>query len=111
MDSAVQREYNCETEVVKSRIVNYWSAQSDSFMIQREEELQSGQHQIWARELLSHLQGKTGLRILDVGCGCGFFSLLLAENGHYVTGIDLTGDMVLHSRELAGRHGIRAETE
>lgn len=42
MNSAVQRDYNRETEVVKSRIVNYWSARSDSFMAQREEELQSG---------------------------------------------------------------------
>ena len=109
MNSAVQRDYNRETEVVKSRIVNYWSARSDSFMAQREEELQSGQHQIWAWELLSHLQGKTGLRILEVGCGCGFFSLLLAESGHHVTGIDLTEDMVLHSRELARQHGIQAE--
>lgn len=109
MDSAVQRDFNCETEVVKSRIVNYWSARSDSFMTQREAELQSGQHQIWARELLSHLHGKTGLRILDVGCGCGFFSLLLAESGHHVTGIDLTEDMVMHSRELARQHGIQAE--
>ncbi|MGJ8682419.1 class I SAM-dependent methyltransferase [Paraglaciecola sp.] len=28
-------------------------------------------------------------RILDVGCGAGYFSLELAREGHYVTGIDI----------------------
>ena len=36
-----------------------------------------------------------------MGCGAGFFSILLAKLGHEVTGIDLTPDMIIHSRELA----------
>ena len=38
------------------------------------------------------------LRILDVGCGAGFFSVLLANEGHRVTGIDLTPAMMLRRK-------------
>ncbi len=94
---------------VKTRVVNYWNGRADSFKIQREEELHSEQHQIWAGELLSHLNGRKGLRILDVGCGCGFFSMILAEKEHHVTGIDLTENMIRRGRELSGKYGIEVE--
>lgn len=50
MDTAVQRDYYRETGTVKKRIENYWNGRSESFMEQREEELHSGQHQIWAEK-------------------------------------------------------------
>lgn len=34
------------------------------------------------------------LRVLDLGCGTGLFSLALAEAGHQVLGIDLSGGML-----------------
>ena len=52
-------------------------------------------------EIDKYLPEKEHLRILDVGCGAGFFSILLTKRGHQVTGIDLTPDMILHARELA----------
>ena len=36
-----------------------------------------------------------------MGCGTGFFTILLAKEGHDVTGIDLTPDMIAHAKELA----------
>ena len=49
------------------------------------------------------------LRILDVGCGAGFFSVLLAKEGHQVTGIDLTPDMVKNARLLASEEKTDCE--
>ena len=46
------------------------------------------------------------LKILDVGCGAGFFSVLLAKEGHTVTGIDLTPDMIAGAKELAKEEGV-----
>ncbi len=97
----------------KERITNYWTKRSDSFMKQRRAELHSDMADKWRKELdvfLSTLP-KDKLKILDVGCGAGFFSILLAKMGHEVTGIDLTPDMIVHSRELAEEEGVSCAFE
>ena len=53
------------------------------------------------KEITRHIPQGEKLKILDVGCGAGFFSILLAKYGHEVTGIDLTPDMIRHAQELA----------
>ncbi|GAA0657140.1 methyltransferase domain-containing protein [Kitasatospora atroaurantiaca] len=40
------------------------------------------------RQLTEQLDGLTGLRVLDVGCGQGTQALRLARAGHVVTGLD-----------------------
>jgi 2-polyprenyl-6-hydroxyphenyl methylase/3-demethylubiquinone-9 3-methyltransferase len=50
-------------------------------------------------ELQAHF-GKRPLDVLDVACGAGFLAIPLAEEGHQVTGIDLSGD----SLDVARRH-------
>ncbi|MGK4583687.1 class I SAM-dependent methyltransferase [Kitasatospora sp. HPMI-4] len=41
-----------------------------------------------ARQLAEQLAGRSGLRVLDVGCGQGTQALRLARAGHLVTGLD-----------------------
>jgi ubiquinone/menaquinone biosynthesis C-methylase UbiE len=41
-----------------------------------------------------------GLRLLDVGCGSGYFARQMAERGARVTGADLSPRMVEHARRL-----------
>ncbi|WP_231591063.1 class I SAM-dependent methyltransferase [Saccharothrix sp. ST-888] len=41
-----------------------------------------------ARQLAEQLAGRTGLHVLDVGCGQGTQALRLARAGHLVTGLD-----------------------
>ena len=44
-----------------------------------------------------------------MGCGAGFFSVLLAREGHQVTGIDLTPDMIKNARQLAEEEKVSCE--
>ena len=72
------------------RIESYWSKRSNDFSDLRIEELNSDKRQLWQDEIISNLPDKEHLKVLDVGCGPGFFSVILASLGHDVVGIDLT---------------------
>ncbi|AEF96951.1 class I SAM-dependent methyltransferase [Methanotorris igneus] len=52
---------------------------------------------------------KRKMKILDVGCGTGFLSLILAELGHEVVGIDLSEGMLNKAREKAKNLGLDIE--
>nr|WP_280518530.1 class I SAM-dependent methyltransferase [Lederbergia wuyishanensis] len=47
-----------------------------------------------------------GNRILDLACGTGELSVLLAEAGYEVTGVDLSEDMLMVAREKAESKGL-----
>jgi SAM-dependent methyltransferase len=51
------------------------------------------------RLLLQSVLGPTSRDILDAGCGTGSLSLLLAELGHRVTGIDFAEAMIAEARK------------
>ena len=93
----------------KERIVNYWEKRSDSFLVQKRQELHSAMAERWMKEIRAQLPKGKKLRILDVGCGAGFFSVLLAKEGHQVTGIDLTPDMIKNARLLAEEEKVSCE--
>ena len=85
----------------KEQIAGYWSKRSRDFLEQRRQELHSPLADRFLEILRKNLPEKKHLKILDVGCGTGFFSILLAREGHDVTGIDLTPGMIRGAGELA----------
>lgn len=93
----------------KTFITSYWSERAEDFSKLREKELQSPKFLLWRDELVKHIEGKTNLRILDIGCGAGFFSIILSELGHTVMGIDITPNMIEESKLLAHSVGSTAQ--
>ena len=57
-------------------------------------------------ELLDDVQGK---RVLDAGCGGGFYSLWLSENGAKVLGIDGSKEMIKIAKRKASSRMLDAE--
>jgi SAM-dependent methyltransferase len=48
-------------------------------------------------------------RVADLGCGTGSVSLLLAEAGHIVSGLDISPAMVVKAREKFAASGYEAD--
>ncbi|RAJ44862.1 methyltransferase family protein [Kitasatospora sp. SolWspMP-SS2h] len=87
-------------------IAAYWNAAAPSFDREPDHGLRDGAtRSAWRRRLAGWLPG-AGLDVLDVGCGTGSLSLLLAEAGHRVTGVDLAPAMVDRARAKLAAAGL-----
>ena len=51
------------------------------------------------------LEVAPGMRVLDVGCGVGRWSTMLAERGAAVTGMDLSPTMIAEAKRRAAANG------
>ena len=94
---------------LKDRIKNYWTRRVPSFLRQRLREFESEKRGLWLTEIARWLPKGKPLRILDVGTGTGFLACLLAAEGHTVTGIDLTAEMVAHAEQFAKTVDVPAQ--
>ncbi|WP_439657352.1 class I SAM-dependent methyltransferase [Lentzea sp. HUAS TT2] len=61
----------------------------------------------WARLLLPLVPAASS--VVDLGCGTGSLSVLLAEAGHDVHGLDLSAQMVNAARAKASSAGVAVE--
>ena len=61
-------------QTIQERVENYWTNRSSSFLEQRTREFHSTLKDRWITEFEKYLPQKTELKILDIGCGTGFFT-------------------------------------
>ena len=86
---------------LENRVVNYWAGRACDFGRVRERELHNELSRRWRAAILKQLPDRNNLKILDVGTGTGFFSILLSKEGHELTGIDLTPEMIGEAKRQA----------
>lgn len=92
-----------------SDIRDYWTSRSKGYSASVEEDLESGRYGHWLSMVDEHLDGRTGLDVLDVGTGPGFFPVILGREGQNVTGIDVSEAMLEQARASCARHGVPAD--
>ncbi len=64
------------------------------------------------RRTLNFIQGyckKPGMQILDLGCGPGMYTEKLAEEGHQVTGMDISENSIEYARSQAMKNNLEIE--
>ena len=91
---------------IEQRVKDYWTQRSHDFGTVRKNELENEMGQRWLYEIERFLPEGGSLDILDVGTGTGFFAVLLAQQGHWVEGIDLTPAMLEEARTLAKQRNL-----
>lgn len=94
---------------LKDEIRDYWSVRSETFDLMPGHEIFSAdERRAWLALLSRHLGTEPGRRALDLACGTGVISLLLAELGFSVTGLDLSEAMLARARsKVAGKGPIK----
>lgn len=86
-------------------ISRFWTTRSDNYSNCVNEELSTGRPDDWLACIESQTDCNQPLRVLDAGCGPGFFSIIMSKAGHEVIGIDGSDGMLNHARENAMRQG------
>jgi ubiquinone/menaquinone biosynthesis C-methylase UbiE len=94
---------------LKDEIRDYWSFRSETFDTMPGHEIFSdAERQGWLALLRRHLgEARDGAKVLDLASGTGVVSLLLAELGYEVTGLDLSDAMLKRARAKTAGKPIR----
>lgn len=93
-------------EVVLEKVEKYWSKRSDGYCEINLQELNSFKREAWIDLINEYAPKVSGrkLKVLDIGAGPGFFSIIMASCGYKVTAIDYTDAMLEKAKNNAGMY-------
>ena len=82
--------------------IGYWDAEAKTFDAEPDHGLHDPEVRRAWRTLLTGLLPPPPAHVADLGCGTGTLSLLLAEDGYAVDGVDFSPEMVRRAQAKAG---------
>ena len=88
---------------------DYWNLRSKGYSDTVEDELGSGRYTQWLNRMLPFMEQGKKLKILDVGCGPGFFPIVLGREGHDVTAVDYSPGMLEKAKANCLKYGVSAK--
>ena len=86
---------------LKKRIRHGWDISARGYSDLIQEDFYDERKYSWLDTILENSPQKDDMKILDTGCGPGFFSIILSEAGFDVTGIDLSSQMIIEAEKNA----------
>ena len=89
----------------KTERAAFWD-RADGYNRYIQAEFASFRKDAWTKQICDHFGKDDRLDILDAGCGPGFFSVILSSQGHRLTGIDQSEDMLRVAEENANKFGV-----
>src|SRR5690242_19849348 len=100
------------TDPVKQQVAAHWGRRAAHFDEDFGHSIRTApERAAWDRIFDLVLAGRSGLDVLDAGCGTGFLSLELAARGHRVTGVDFAPAMLVEARRKAVGQGAAVRFE
>ena len=99
-------------EQLKDENEAYWTNRASGYSEVNKDELRTQQKAVWTAELTEQIEAAfpgaqpQELRVLDMGCGPGFFSIILARAGYRVTAADYTPAMLDEARANARNESV-----
>lgn len=94
---------------LKEAIRQRWNNRAETFDLSPGHGIHSQDEKNEWVNLFAGVVGTTPVSVLDVGSGTGVLSLVLAEMGHRVTGVDLAEAMVQKARDKFKKHHLAGE--
>ena len=107
---SVMDQPSCEQ--LKDENEAYWTNRASGYSEVNKDELRTQQNAVWTCELTEQIEAAfpgvapENLRVLDMGCGPGFFSIILARAGYRVTAADYTPAMLDEARTNARNESV-----
>lgn len=86
-------------------VVAYWDERSHTYSNNIKDELRDFHFDAWSNVLMPTINAQversktTDFKVLDLGCGPGFFEIILSRNGYTVHGIDSSTAMISRAKE------------
>ena len=85
-----------------------WTDRAESYSESVLSQIDDGAYTKWLDEVLRDIPEGKKLKVLDVGCGPGFFPMTLGKLGHDVTGIDYNEEMCRVAAQNCDSFGVHA---
>src|SRR5437764_2966482 len=103
---------SAQPDPVKQQVAAHWDRRAANFDEDFGHSIRtSAERAAWDRIFDLVLAGRSGLDVLDAGCGTGFLSLELVAGGHRVTGVDLVPAMLVEARRKAAEQSAAVRFE